>query len=139
MPTAFETLAGSAHPLGVTVRCDGVNFSLFSQGATEVVLLLFESATSVEPFQTVRLDPFENKTFHFWHVFVKACRAGLFYGFRIDGPNDPAAGDRFNPNKVLISPYAHGISRALWSRTDAVGPHDNLASSMRCAINPAMR
>ena len=72
--------------------------------------------------QTIRLDPFRNKTFHFWHVFVRGCGPGIFYAFRIDGPRDPAAGHRFNPNKVLIGPYARGICRQLWKRADAVGP-----------------
>src|SRR5262249_34884654 len=83
---------------------------------------------------TVRLDPFEHKTFHFWHVFVRGCRPGIFYAFRIDGPNDPAQGQRFNANKVLISPYARSISKRLWKRADAVGPRDNGPTSMRCAV-----
>ena len=135
---AFETAPGSAHPLGVAVYPDGVNFALFSEAATEVGLLLFDSATAVEPLQIVRLDPFENKTFHFWHVFVRGCAPGTFYAFRIDGPNDPPAGLRFNPNKVLINPYARGISRALWIRGDAIGPRDNIATSMRSiVVDPA--
>ena len=133
MPT-FDFDAGSAHPLGITTYPDGVNFSLFSQSATEVGLLLFDSATAVEPMQIIRLDPFRNKTFHFWHVFVRGCGPGTFYAHRIDGPADPAAGQRFNPNKVLIGPYARGISRNLWKRGDAIGPQDNVATSMRCAI-----
>ena len=60
----------------MTVRPDGVNFSLFSECATEVMLLLFDSATAIEPMQIVRLDPFRNKTFHFWHVFVRGCGPG---------------------------------------------------------------
>jgi isoamylase len=130
----FATEPGSAHPIGINVARDGVNFSLFSEAATEVVLLLFDSATAVEPVQTVRLDPFVNKTFHFWHVFVRGCGPGVFYALRIDGPNEPARGHRFNPNKVLIGPFARGISRALWRRADAATPRDNLATSMRCAI-----
>jgi glycogen operon protein len=131
---AFETAAGFAHPVGVTAWPDGVNFCLFSESATEIVLLLFDAATAVEPIQMIRLDPFRNKTFHLWHVFVRGCGPGMWYAFRIDGPNDPAVGHRFNPNKILISPYARGISRALWRRADAAGPQDNLATSMRCAI-----
>src|SRR4051812_43897613 len=131
---AFVIEPGVAHPLGIPVREDGVNLSVFWEGATEVVLLLFDSATAVEPVQLVRLDPFLNKTFHFWHVFVRGCGPGTWYAFRIDGPNDPAAGNRFNPNKVLIGPYAQGISKALWRRSDAVGPRDNIATSLRCAI-----
>jgi isoamylase len=130
----FDTEPGCAHPLGITVSQDGVNFSLFSESATEVVLLLFDSDSAIEPIQTVRLDPFTNKTFHFWHVFVRGCGGGMFYAFRVDGPTDPAAGHRFNPNKVLISPYARGISRQLWKRVDAIGPRDNIGTSMRCAV-----
>ncbi len=111
-----------------------MNFSLFSQAATEVVLLLFDSATSIEPLQMVRLDPFRNKTFHFWHVFVRGCGPGIFYAMRVDGPFNPAAGHRFNANKVLIGPYSRGISKQLWNRADASGPQDNLATSMRCAV-----
>src|SRR5579885_1507399 len=131
-PFAIEP--GTAHPVGISVAPDGVNFSLFSQSATEVVLLLFDSPTAIEPSQVVRLDPFRNKTFHFWHVFVRGCGPGTFYAFRVDGPFEPASGHRFNPNKVLIGPYARGISKQLWKRADAVGPRDNLATSMRCAV-----
>src|SRR5579862_9814317 len=130
----FTTEPGSAHPPGVTVYPEGVNFSIFSQAATEVELLLFDHALATEPAQSVRLDPFQNKTFHFWHVFVRGCGPGVFYMFRVDGPADPSTGNRFNPNKVLISPYAHGIRKDLWKRADAVGPQDNQATSMRCAI-----
>ncbi|HEX7139898.1 MAG TPA: alpha-amylase family glycosyl hydrolase, partial [Vicinamibacterales bacterium] len=113
---------------------EGVNFCVFSQSATEVALLLFARPDDVEPVQTIRLDPFTNKTFHFWHVFVRGLRPGASYAFRIDGPFDPPAGQRFNPNKVLINPYERGLSRRLWKRSNAVGPDDNLATSMRCAV-----
>ena len=130
----FTIEPGSAHPLGTKTSADGVNFSLFSESATEVALLLFDRPEAIEPVQVIRLDPFQHKTFHFWHVFVRGCGPGIYYAFRVDGPADPGAGDRFNPNKVLISPYAKGISRSLWKRADAVGPEDNLATSMRCAV-----
>ncbi|PYQ95606.1 MAG: glycogen debranching enzyme GlgX [Acidobacteria bacterium] len=130
----FETEPGSAHPVGVTTYPSGVNFSLFSQAATEMELLLFEHPLDIEPAQIVRLDPFRNKTFHFWHVFVRGCGPGMAYAFRIDGPANPAEGHRFNPNKVLISPYARGIHKQLWKRAEAIGPDDNIAASMRCAV-----
>ena len=134
MSAPFAIESGSAHPLGITTAPDGVNISVFSESATEVVLLLFDSAEAIEPVQTVRFDPFQNKTFHFWHVFLRGCGPGMFYALRVDGPNNPASGQRFNANKVLISPYAHRISKALWKRFDAIGPQDNVATSMRCAI-----
>jgi len=130
----FEVENGSAHPLGTTIYPDGVNFSLFSSAATDIVLLLFDGPVTVEPMQVVRFDPYRNKTFHFWHVFLRGNTAGVFYAFRIDGPYQPSAGHRFNANKVLIGPYARGISRRLWNRANAVGPDDNLATSMRCAV-----
>ena len=130
----FHIEPGSAHPLGATTYPDGVNFSLFSESAIEITLLLFDRRTAIEPAQVIRLDPFQNKTFHFWHVFVRGCRPGTYYAFRVDGPMDVSAGHRFNPNKVLIGPYAKGICRDLWRRGDAVGPDDNLATSMRCAV-----
>src|SRR5258706_6736177 len=134
MALTFSIDTGSAHPLGATTASDGVNFSLFSQDATEVVLLLFDQPSAIEPAQVIRLDPFQNKTFHFWHVFVRGCGPGIYYAFRVDGPWDPSAGHRFNPNKVLIGPYARGVSRQLWKRANAAGPEDNLATSMRCAV-----
>jgi glycogen operon protein len=130
----FNPEPGSAHPLGTTIYPDGVNFSLFSEVATEVVLLLFDHASAVEPAEVIRLDPFQNRTFHFWHVFVRGCRPGMYYAFRVDGPSDPQAGHRCNPNKVLIDPRGNGYCKSLWKRADAVGPEDNLATSMRCAI-----
>src|SRR5438552_18932607 len=127
----FDTGPGVAHPLGITVSPAGVNFSVFSEAATEIALLLFDDPAAIEPVQVIRLDPFVNKTFHFWHVFVHGCGPGIFYALRVDGPWEPSAGHRFNPNKVLIGPYSRGISKILWKRADAVGPQDNLATSMR--------
>jgi glycogen operon protein len=129
-----EFVRGAPHPLGAIPQPEGVNFSLFSEDATEVALLLFESAAALEPYQTIRFDPFIHKTFHFWHVLVKELRAGTYYAFRVDGPSDPPSGRRFNSNKILIGPYARAISKKLWSRADGSTPFDNLATSMRCAV-----
>ena len=67
-------------------------------------------------------------------MFIRGCAPGISYAFRVDGPTNPSAGHRFNPNKVLVSPYARGIHKQLWRRASAVGPADNLSTSMRCAI-----
>ena len=68
---AFKVEEGSPHPLGATIRQDGVNFSLYSGSATGVELLLFETHASPQPLQIIPLIPSKNKTFHFWHIFVK--------------------------------------------------------------------
>jgi glycogen operon protein len=87
----------------------------------------------MEPFQTVRFDPYVNKTFHIWHVFVRGLKPGVHYAYRVDGPSD-SAGQRFNRNKVLIDPYARGNSNALWDRASACTPEDNLRTSIRSVV-----
>jgi glycogen operon protein len=132
--TSFVAEKGSAHPLGATPSPEGVNFSLFSENATGVELLLFSAHDAPQPFQTIPLDPYVNKTFHFWHVFVRGLQACAHYAYRVDGPFDPSAGHRFNKNKVLIDPYARGNTNSLWNRVGACGPDDNRATSMRSVV-----
>lgn len=129
----FSVEAGSPHPLGATPSPSGVNFSLLSSNATSVDLLLFSAYDSLEPFQTIRFDPYANKTFHFWHVFVRGLQPGTHYAYRVDGPFD-SAGYRFNRNKVLIDPYARGNSHLLWDRGSACTPEDNVRTSMRSVV-----
>ena len=130
----YETGSGRPHPLGATPDDGGVNFALFSQHATSVELLLFDEADDLQPAQAIQLDPAVNKTFHFWHVYVRGLRPGAFYGYRVDGPRDLSQGHRFDPGKVLIDPYSRGVTRARWDRGAACVPGDNLATSMRGAI-----
>lgn len=130
----LEVEEGSSHPLGATVLPTGVNFSLYSCGATGVELLLFEQHDSRLPFQIVPLIPSKNKTFHFWHVFVKKLAAGAHYAFRVAGPSVPEAGLRYNRNKVLIDPYARGNTNTLWKREDACNDSDNVTTSMRSVV-----
>ena len=130
----FSTAKGTAHPLGATPDKSGVNFSIFSGHATSVELLLFQNHDDAAPFQVIEFDPYINKTFHFWHVFVEGLPSGTHYAFRIDGPSSVEAGHRFNRNKVLIDPYAMGNTKSVWNRADAWGPQDNLTTSMRSIV-----
>ena len=128
----YQLEPGKPRPLGATPDANGVNFSLFSAHATSVELLLFAEQTSLEPLQTIPLDPFKHYTFHFWHVYVKGLKPGIHYAYRLDGPDDVHGnGDRFNRNKVLIGPYARAISTTLWSRAGASSPDDNVHTSLR--------
>jgi len=131
---AFEVEEGSPHPLGATIQQDGVNFSLYSGSATGVELLLFDKHDSPQPLQIIRLIPSKNKTFHFWHIFVKDLKAGAHYAFRVNGPYVPEAGLRHNPRKVLIDPYARGNTDTLWKRGDACNDSDNIATSLRSVV-----
>ena len=133
--TPYEIDPGRPHPLGAVPDAEGVNFSVFSRNATSVELLLFDEHDDRQPAQVVKLDAGANKTFFFWHVYVRGLRPGAHYAYRVDGPDDlHGQGFRFNPRKVLIDPYALGNTDALWNRADACGPDDNLATSMRSVV-----
>lgn len=130
----FEIEKGRPHPLGATPNDLGVNFSVFSENATGVELLLFKKATDKKPQQIISLDSEHHNTFHFWHVFVKGLKAGTYYAYRVDGPNDLSQGHRFNKKKVLIDPYSRGITKYLWERRYALGDGRNLEQSMRSVV-----
>jgi len=104
--TAKQVSAGRFYPLGATLTPEGVNFTLYSQHAGEVFLLLFE-ASDDEPTDIIRL---ENRTRYVWHTFVHGLTAGQRYGFRVRGEWNPARGLRFNEHKLLIDPYAKALT-----------------------------
>src|SRR5208283_99019 len=125
---------GAPHPLGATPGPEGVDFSIVSSNATGVELLLFDHHDSPEPSQVIRLDPFVNKSFHFWHVFVRGLKPGAHYAYRVEGPFDPSTGQRFDAGKVLIDPYSRGNTDTLWQRVPACTPGDNVRTSMRSVV-----
>src|SRR5689334_9772510 len=97
---------GHAYPLGATWTGDGVNFAIFSENATAVELCLFNQLGEGE----VARARFTERANHVWHAFLPDVRPGQLYGYRVDGPYEPARGHRFNPNKVLLDPYAKAIT-----------------------------
>ncbi len=104
---------GFAYPLGATWDGHGVNFALFSENATKVELCLFDSVDSRTEEQ--RLPMFE-QTDMVWHTYLPGVQPGQLYGYRVHGPYEPGKGHRFNPNKVLLDPYAKMIGRDVrWS------------------------
>lgn len=105
-----ETTFGRAAPLGATFNERGVNFSLFSRGATGVDLVLFENEEDILPAEILKLDPYDNRTYHYWHIEVPGLKPGRLYGYRVHGPYDPAAGKRFDSSKTLLDPYGRGVT-----------------------------
>jgi isoamylase len=97
---------GTFFHLGATLTPEGVNFALFSRNALEVHLVLFDDPDG-EPTDVI---PLESRTRFIWHVLVHGVKAGQLYGYRVFGDHDPARGMRFNPNKLLIDPYAKALT-----------------------------
>ena len=130
-----KVLPGQSYPLGATAYALGVNFCLYSQHATGVDLLLFESENIREPSRVISFDRRWNRTSHYWHAFVPGLRAGQVYGFRIHGPWHPSRGHRFDAAKVVLDPYARAIvGEEYYDRRAAIGPGDNCASALKAVV-----
>jgi glycogen operon protein len=93
---------GKPFPLGATWDGLGVNFALFSANASKVELCIFDNDGQTE-IQRVELPEYTDEV---WHGYLPAARPGTVYGYRVHGPYEPDAGHRFNPNKLVIDPYA---------------------------------
>lgn len=104
-----EVRAGSPLPFGAHHHAGGVNFTLFSRHATRVLLVLYDSPAARSPTRVLDLDPARHRTGDIWHVWVRGIVPGQLYGFRIDGPYQPAEGHRFNVHKLLLDPLATAL------------------------------
>jgi isoamylase len=104
---------GNPYPLGATWDGAGVNFAIFSEHATKVELCLFDAPNADHESQRIALP---DQTDLVWHGYLPGILPGQLYGYRVYGPYDPASGNRFNPNKVVLDPYAKTIGRGIrWS------------------------
>ena len=103
---------GLPYPLGATWDGLGVNFALFSAHATKVELCLFD-ATGEREIERIVLPEYTDEV---WHGYLPDARPGTIYGYRVHGPYEPEAGHRFNPNKLLLDPYAKQvIGKLTWN------------------------
>jgi glycogen operon protein len=104
--------AGAPSPLGATADGRGVNFALFSAHATRVELCLFDAPDGRETAR-ITLPEYTNEV---WHGYVPGLAPGQLYGYRVHGPYEPRAGHRFNPQKLLLDPYARRYAgRLIWN------------------------
>ncbi len=99
---------GMPFPLGATWDGDGVNFALYSEHASAVELCLFDERGAER--DRLRMP---ERTLHVWHAYLPGLRPGQHYAYRVHGPYAPEHGQRFNPKKLLVDPYAKAISGAL--------------------------
>ncbi len=128
--------SGRSFPLGAHVVGGGVNFSIYSRGASRMDLLLFDHDDDSHAARVIRLDAPANCTFHYWHVFVPGVQAGQIYGYRVYGPSvDPSRRTRFDPEKVLIDPYALAVAVPKnYSRVAASSAGDNARTAMKSIV-----
>src|SRR5262245_23930564 len=99
---------GRPYPLGANWDGAGVNVALFSEYAGKVELCLFDSADATEESERIVLPEQTDLVFH---GYLPDVRPGQLYGYRVHGPYEPEHGHRFNPNKVLLDPYARIVAR----------------------------
>ena len=98
-------------------------------------LLFFDREDDAQPARVIPIDPVANRTYHYWHVFVPGVRPGQLYGYRVQGPSDPANGMRFDPAKVLLDPYGRGVVVPKnYSRDAARLEGDNAATAMKSVV-----
>jgi glycogen operon protein len=127
-----ESLPGQSHPLGATVRGDGVNFCVYSQHCTGLELLLFDDVNGPRPARVLAFDPAKNKTFHYWHMYVPGLASGQLYGYRAYGPFEPNKGLRYDGKKVLLDPYVKAVAKCPnYDRTAAIAPGDNCRAAFK--------
>lgn len=126
----YQTVKGKSYPLGSFYDGEGVNFALFSANAEKVELCLFD-ATGHKEIKRIAIEESEN---NIWHTYVEGLKPGQVYGYRVYGPYDPQNGKRFNPNKLLLDPYAKKlIGRLIWHKAlfgyDTDSPDKDLSFS----------
>jgi glycogen operon protein len=132
---------GSPYPLGAAFDGGGTNFAIFSEVAERIELCLFSDAG-----EETRVDLPERNGL-IWHGYLPQIGPGQRYGYRVHGRFDPAAGQRCNPAKLLLDPYAKAVDgqiewdEALFSYRfddpDAFNDTDSAAHAMKSVvINP---
>jgi isoamylase len=110
---AWEKRYGAPSPLGATLveEYQAYNFALYSRDASDVTLLLYNDHDFVNPVFQYRFDYLVNKTGRVWHCWVPLAQApdAKYYAYQIDGPRNEVGGQRFDPQKVLLDPFAREV------------------------------
>src|ERR1700759_4297187 len=103
---------GLPYPRGATWQGNGTNFAVFSANASKVEVCLFDE-TGTKELERIELP---EHTDQIWHGFLADVKPNTAYGYRVHGPYEPEAGHRFNPNKLLLDPYAcEHIGQLQWN------------------------
>jgi glycogen operon protein len=135
-------------PLGPYPREEGTNFALFSHHATGVWLELYDDPSDSSPRHRLELSPDLHQTGDIWHIWIAGITPGQLYAYRVGGPYEPEQGHRFNPNKLIIDPYATALTHLDdWDFRKALGydldssrgdlsfsESDNAGDSPKCVV-----
>jgi glycogen operon protein len=123
--------SGHPYPLGASFDGQGTNFALFSEVAERVELVLLDDAGTGTPVRLHEVDGFV------WHAYLPGIGPGQRYGYRVHGPWQPSLGNRCNPAKLLLDPYARAVDgqidnhASLYERApDGPAPADSAGHSM---------
>jgi len=117
--TNLAISGGSPLTLGATADESGVNFAVFSEHASAIELCFFSHNGRSEHTRLVLPE----KTGPVWHGYIENLRPGARYGYRAHGNYLPEQGHRFNPNKLLLDPYARELD-GVWIDDDAAFGYD---------------
>lgn len=135
MPRPPAPLPGRPHPLGSRPLPGGTNFSVHSRDARRIELLLYDDVDAAQPAQVIELAPPAHRTWHYWHAFVRGVAPGQLYAYRAHGDFDAARGQRFDPGKVLLDPYARAAAvPSRWERASAHAPGRNDAFACKSVV-----
>jgi isoamylase len=139
--TCMDLWPGKPYPLGATFDGSGVNFAVFSEAADRVELCLVDDDLNEKRLELTEVDG------SVWHAYLPTIQPGQRYGYRVHGPYDPANGQRCNPAKLLLDPYAKAIDGMIdgdeslfsyrFSDPDAFNDLDSLSHTMlSVVVNP---
>ncbi|MCE2785421.1 MAG: glycogen debranching enzyme, partial [Pirellula sp.] len=107
-------------PFGALTDPDGIHFSVFSQSATAMRILLYSCVDDREPTLSIELDPHHDKIGNVWNRFLPNLTSGQLYHFQADGPFRPEHGLWFDGNARLIDPYCNALAGDFQPSTDGV-------------------
>ncbi len=110
----FEVRPGMYEINGATAIPCGVNFTVYSYGATSCELLLYKRMEQ-EPYAVIPF-PESYKIGKVYSMIVFGLNICDFeYAYRVDGPYDPGRGLLFNKENVLLDIYAKAVTgQSVW-------------------------
>ncbi len=117
----FDVRPGFYEINGATAIPGGVNFTVYSHGATSIELLLFHREEDT-PFAVLPF-PKHYRIGNVYSMIVFKLEIGAFeYAYRVDGPYDPKKGLIFDKNRYLLDPYAKAVTgQSQWGESS---PHE---------------